>query len=82
MKLFLCIFFIFFFLAEKSIAQNKTIDSLKLALKNAKNDTTRCNLLSQLAETASDEAWPAFNDALFILAEKNKNSAPELKKNH
>ncbi|MBK7666960.1 MAG: hypothetical protein IPJ32_06130 [Sphingobacteriaceae bacterium] len=38
----------------------QSIDSLKLALKNAKHDTVRCNILNTLAETASDEEWPAF----------------------
>ncbi|MBK9285203.1 MAG: tetratricopeptide repeat protein [Sphingobacteriaceae bacterium] len=60
-------------------AQNHAIDSLKLALKNAKHDTTRCNILSILAETASDEEWPAFNEQLKVLAEKNiaNNSEPK-----
>ena len=31
-------------------AQDPVIDSLKLALHNAKHDTTRCNILSQLSE--------------------------------
>ena len=52
-------------------AQDKTIDSLKLALKNAKNDTSRCNILSILAETAGDEEWPIFNETLYNLSEKN-----------
>jgi hypothetical protein len=33
-----------------SFAQDPVIDSLKLTLKNAKHDTTRCNILSQLSE--------------------------------
>jgi tetratricopeptide (TPR) repeat protein len=48
----------------------QNIDSLKLALKNAKHDTTRCNILSILAETASDEEWPAYNEELLKLAQK------------
>ncbi len=55
-------------------AQDKTIDSLKLALKNAKHDTTRCKVLLQLAENASDEEWPKFNDKLKKLAETSIKS--------
>ena len=54
-----------------SYGQDRTIDSLKLALKNAKHDTVRCNILNTLAETASDEEWPVFNEQLKVLAEKN-----------
>ncbi|MDO8999709.1 MAG: tetratricopeptide repeat protein, partial [Bacteroidota bacterium] len=50
-----------------SFSQN--IDSLKLALKNAKHDTTRCNILATLAETASDEEWPKYNEQLLKLSE-------------
>ena len=63
--------FILFLLPCFLFAQNRTIDSLKLALKNAKHDTMRCNILSILAETASDEEWPAFNEQLKQLAEEN-----------
>ncbi len=57
----------------------QNIDSLKLALKNAKHDTARCNILFTLAETASDEEWPAFNEQLKKLAEKKlaANSLPK-----
>jgi tetratricopeptide (TPR) repeat protein len=55
-------------------------DSLKLALKNAKHDTTRCNILWVLAKTASDEELPAFNEQLKVLAEKNIASNSEPKK--
>ena len=34
-------------------SQNKTIDSLKLALKNAKHDTTRLRLRNAIGEDAS-----------------------------
>ncbi|MBK8367194.1 MAG: tetratricopeptide repeat protein [Bacteroidetes bacterium] len=65
-RLLLIIFLFPFFLS----AQDRTIDSLKLALKNATHDTTRCNILNELAETASDEEWPMFNKQLLKLAEK------------
>ncbi len=51
--------------------QDRTIDSLKLALKKAKHDTTRCNILFQLAETAPDGEWQKFNQKLQNLAELN-----------
>ena len=36
-------------------AQDGTIDSLKLALKNAGHDTTRCNILHTFSDNASEE---------------------------
>ncbi|MBC7865774.1 MAG: tetratricopeptide repeat protein [Bacteroidia bacterium] len=51
------------------------LDSLKLALKNATHDTTRCNILSELAETAPDGEWEKYNEQLKQLAEKNIASA-------
>ena len=59
------------FLIFNSFCFSQNVDSLKLALKNAKHDTVRCNILATLAETASDEEWPAFNEQLKVLAEKN-----------
>ncbi|HXB38906.1 MAG TPA: tetratricopeptide repeat protein [Bacteroidia bacterium] len=60
---------LFIFITGFAFAQN--IDSLKLALKNAKQDTTRCNILGVLSETAPDGEWEAFNDQLKNLAEQN-----------
>jgi hypothetical protein len=61
-----------------SFSQNT--DSLKLALKNVKHDTTRCNILSTLAETAPDGEWEQFNEQLKTLAEnKIKNNPSERK---
>ncbi len=60
---------LFIFISSGIFSQN--IDSLKLALRNAKHDTVRCTILSQLAETASDEEWPKFNDDLKKIAEQN-----------
>ncbi len=51
--------------------QNKTIDSLKLALKNAKHDTTRCNLLKLLTKKATGEEQEKYIEQLKTLAEKN-----------
>ncbi|MDP3147436.1 MAG: tetratricopeptide repeat protein, partial [Bacteroidota bacterium] len=62
-----CLSCILCLLSFVSFSQN--IDSLKLALKNAKHDTTRCNILATLAETASDEEWPKYNEQLLKLSE-------------
>ncbi|MBC7862857.1 MAG: tetratricopeptide repeat protein [Bacteroidia bacterium] len=58
---------------------DKTIDSLKLALKNAVHDSARCNILFALAETAGDDEWPQFNEQLKVLAEKNVSLSAEMK---
>jgi len=70
-------------------SQDRTIDSLKLALKTAKHDTTRCNILSLLAETAPDGEWEKFNEQLKNLAEANlkilsnsQTKSAEFKKNN
>ncbi|MBK9285202.1 MAG: tetratricopeptide repeat protein [Sphingobacteriaceae bacterium] len=65
-----------------SFGQNRTIDSLKLALKNAKHDTTRCSILySLIDEYWSDEkVWPKYNEQLKLLSEKNILNGGSLKK--
>ena len=60
-------------------AQDRTIDSLKLALKSAKHDTIRCKLLNILAETAPEGEWENFNEQLGTLAEKNCKAAGSFK---
>ncbi len=57
------------FLLNSVFAQQKQIDSLKIALKTAKHDTIRCAILYQLAETAPEGEWEKFNEQLKILAE-------------
>ena len=54
----------------ETLAQ-KHMDSLKLALKNAKHDTTRCNILRGLTEIAPDGEWEKYNEQLKALAEQN-----------
>ncbi len=63
--------FIFFLFFCNLKAQDKIVDSLKLALKKATSDTTKCIILAQLAEMASDEEWPIFNERLKDIAEFN-----------
>ncbi len=57
------------FLILNSFCFSQNVDSLKLALKNAKHDTTRCNVLSVLAAVASDEEGTKFNEQLLKLSE-------------
>ena len=76
-----CILFVLF---SAFVTKAQNIDSLKLALKNAKHDTTRCNILSAMIEAENDDAiWPKYNEELLKLSESklktiNKASA-ELK---
>ncbi|MES2763140.1 MAG: tetratricopeptide repeat protein [Bacteroidota bacterium] len=62
---------VFFFMSLFLPAQDNLVDSLKKALKIAKHDTTRCNLLNDLAENAGDDEWQGFNSELKKLAEAN-----------
>jgi tetratricopeptide (TPR) repeat protein len=59
-------------------AQDPVMDSLKLALKNAKHDTTRCSILNEMVEVEMDEKiWPIYNEQLKTISEnnlKNKNT--------
>ncbi len=73
--LFAVIFFMIVFCAgaqNSEAALNYTKDSLKLELKNAKHDSTRCNLLNYLVELEYDEKiWPKYNEEVKRIAEKN-----------
>lgn len=56
--------------------QDRTIDSLKLALKNAKHDTTRCRIISALIDAQSDEKQiESYNNQLMQLAQRNSTSS-------
>jgi tetratricopeptide (TPR) repeat protein len=61
--------FIFILLSSALKSQDAYVDSLKLALKNTKQDTLRCIILIQLAENGSDEEWHLYNDTLFRFCE-------------
>ncbi len=64
-------------------SQQSTIDSLKTVLKIAKNDSTRCRILSNLIEIEyDDKIWPIYNEQLYNLSKKNieflnPNNAPK-----
>ncbi len=78
-RLLLIIFLFPFFLS----AQDRTIDSLKLALKNATHDTTRCNILNELIDSENDDrVWPKYNDQLRRLAKSGsyKSSKDTIRK--
>ncbi|MDP2386625.1 MAG: tetratricopeptide repeat protein [Bacteroidota bacterium] len=50
----------------------QVMDSLKLVLKSAKHDTVRCETLIQIIENENDDLiWPAYNDQLQLICEKN-----------
>jgi serine phosphatase RsbU (regulator of sigma subunit)/TPR repeat protein len=68
MKKYLIILFLYPCLFS---AQNNTIDSLKLALKNAKHDTIRCRLISELVELSEDEDVIILNDQMHVIVENN-----------
>jgi serine phosphatase RsbU (regulator of sigma subunit) len=78
------VFFIYliFFCCGFTFSQSGMMDSLKIALKNAKHDTTRCKILFQMIEAESnDSIWPLLNEKLNKLSENNlKNVSSELKK--
>lgn len=67
--LFLC------FLAGFLLGQpgsDPRIDSLKKALGEARNDTTRCSILNQMIEAETDDnIWPAYNEQLKTICEEN-----------
>lgn len=58
-------------------AQEISIDSLKSALKFAKNDTIRINILKELIEAENDDKiWVVYNDQMLKLSEKGVASSP------
>jgi tetratricopeptide (TPR) repeat protein len=67
---------IFIIFSNHFLSQNKTIDSLKLVLKNSKHDTTRCNVLNLLIEASfPKEEWKTYNEEIMSIAEKNYNTS-------
>ncbi|MBK8366380.1 MAG: tetratricopeptide repeat protein [Bacteroidetes bacterium] len=53
-----------------------------MALKNAKHDTVRCDILYQLSAVANDEEWPKYNQQLLALAENKLQSNSPSKKTY
>lgn len=71
-----CIVFILLFCVS-GFTQNKMVEGLKIELKAAKHDTTRCELLDQLIEVAAEGEWQKYNEELKKLSAKNLASKPE-----
>ncbi|MGZ3900011.1 MAG: hypothetical protein ACXVNQ_06585, partial [Bacteroidia bacterium] len=71
-----CFFLYLIFCLCQLKAQNS--DSLKLVLKNATHDSTRCNILNRLIEAEFDDnVWPRYNEEVIRIAEghlKNVNA--------
>lgn len=59
-------------------AQETSIGSLKSALKSASHDSVRCRILNEMIELeVDDNVWPAYNEELRQICEKNlKNHKP------
>ncbi len=78
MKKQILLSFIFLLFVGQVLAQDKTIDSLKLALKIAKNDTMRCFILHTMIQVESNEVvWLKYNGELKKLVEaKLKTTNP------
>jgi tetratricopeptide (TPR) repeat protein len=55
--------------AQDDEEEDVSIDSLKLALKNTTQDSTRCKLLFDLIGVADDDELPVFNDQLLKICE-------------
>ncbi len=62
----------FLFCISVSLSQNKTVDSLKSALKKATHDSTRCIILNAMIEAEEDDdLWPQYNEQLYTIVQKN-----------
>src|SRR4051812_28735009 len=63
-------------LGKNVFSQTAFSDSLKLALKAAEQDTSRCIILNALVVAeADDKIWPAYNDRLKTIAETNSKTS-------
>jgi tetratricopeptide (TPR) repeat protein len=69
--------FITLIVCQHSYSQNKIIENLRAALKTAKHDTARCDVLDQLVEVAAEGEWQKYNEQLSQLAFKNLSLKPE-----
>ena len=64
-------FLLFFSFINCHKSRSQNIDSLKKALENAKQDTTRLTILFVLVESISDDkVWPFYNEQAYKLSEK------------
>jgi tetratricopeptide (TPR) repeat protein len=59
-------------LLTASSLYGQNTDSLKILISKAEHDTSRCRLLNTLVEMEYDEKiWPAYNEKLRVICEKN-----------
>ncbi len=72
-----CILFSFFLTI--GFSQSNQTDSLRIQLKNAKHDTTRCKILNLLIESENNDNWPNDNQQLKEIAERNSKQLNELR---
>ena len=77
--LYILTFGLLIFFQQSLYAQDLVVDSLKLALKNAKHDTTRIKILSELSELCEVEDILIYAEPCKKLCEKSvlKNSHPK-----
>lgn len=68
---------VLFLLTSLLPAQDQITDSLKLALKKATHDTTRCAILNALTEETPDDEWPLYNKEMYQLASKGVKNSPK-----
>ena len=73
---------ILIFCISVSIGQQTKVDSLKIALKSAKHDTSKIMILLELVENIDDaNVWSIFNEQAFSLSKKlTQNSNEQIKK--
>lgn len=56
--------------------QTTELNSLKISLTNAKQDSSKCNILTALIEAEEDDTvWMKYNHQLKLIAERNLNSS-------
>lgn len=67
------LFSVLFFVVLKCFSQTATMDSLKLAFKSAKHDTTRCEILNEMSDIEDDyNIAIEYNKRLLILSERGQ----------
>ena len=72
-------FFLLLFTIVFVFGQNRTMDSLNLVLKNAKNDTTRLNIYEELCYACTTEENPKYGNSGLKLTNKLLFSTNDLK---
>lgn len=80
-RILLPVFVLFFEFFSLSVSAQLSTDSLKVQLKLAKDDTTRCNILNILIDQEqNDDVWAVYNNEVTSISEQNlkslKNNPP------